>query len=268
MKNNSFPIVIKNLEWSYGDRKILNNINLEIEKNNFYTIIGPNGSGKTTLLKSISKILIGRKNCIYVNNRDLTSIKQKELAVYMACVPQNTVIDFEFTVMDIVLMGRTPYLNKFQSESEEDIKIAEKAMKMTNTWHLRDKNINQLSGGERQRVIVARALTQDTNIIILDEPISNLDIQHQIEILDIIKFVKKDVTVIAVLHDLNLAAKYSDYLILLNKGKVIEQGKPEEVLTRKYIEKVYNIRVNMIKDPVTGSPHVIPVSEYFKDSNQ
>lgn len=267
-KKDSFSIVIENLTWNFGDRNVLKNINLELEKNKFYTIIGPNGSGKTTLLKNISKILFPKKECIYINEIDLTAMKNKKLAQNISYVPQNTMIDFDFSVMDIVLMGRTPYMRRFQSEQEKDIEIAKKAMKMTNVWHLREKNIKELSGGERQRVIVARALTQDTDIIILDEPISNLDIQHQVELLDTVKFLKKDITVIAVLHDLNLAARYSDYLILMDKGEIIQKGSPKEVLTKEIIEKVYNINVNMIEDPLTGSPHIIPISTYFKNKGR
>ncbi|MCY6369643.1 ABC transporter ATP-binding protein [Clostridium ganghwense] len=262
-KKYSVPIIIKDLKWNYGDRNVLKNINLEFERNKFYTIIGPNGSGKTTLLKNISKILFPKKECVYINEIDLITMKNKTLAQNISYVPQNTMIDFEFSVMDVVLMGRNPYMGRFQSEREEDIEIAKKAMQMTNTWKLREKNINELSGGERQRVIVARALTQDTDIIILDEPISNLDIHHQIELLDTVKFLKKDITVIAVLHDLNLAAKYSDYLILTNNGEIVQKGSPREVLTKENIEKVYSIKVNMIEDPVTGSPHIIPMSTYF-----
>ncbi|EET85300.1 ABC transporter related protein [Clostridium carboxidivorans P7] len=156
-------------------------------------------------------------------------------------------------------MGRSPHISRFQQESKEDYDIVENAMKITNTWHFRDKYINQLSGGEQQRVVIARALAQDTDIILLDEPISHLDIHHQIEILDTIKSLSKKVTIIAVLHDLNLAAQYSDYLILVNKGSIAFQGTPEEVLIEENIKKVYDINMCMIKNPVTGKPYIIPI---------
>jgi iron complex transport system ATP-binding protein len=193
----------------------------------------------------------------------VNSFKSKDFAKKLSSVPQNTNIDFDFSVMDIVLMGRTPYLKRFESEKENDIKIVKEAMEMTNTWDLKDKSINELSGGERQRVIIARALSQESEIMLLDEPISNLDIQHQIEILDTIKYLNRNVTIIAVLHDLNLAAQYSDSLILLKDGKVLSHGAVEEVLTEKNIRDAYNIDAYIMKNPVTGKPHIIPISKNF-----
>ncbi len=256
-----YPIAIKNLTWCFGERKILHDLTINIEKKKFYSIIGPNGSGKTTLLKNISKSLEPQNDTVFIDNFDLTKLKNKEIARKISCVPQNTYIDFDFSVMDIVLMGRSPHFKWFQTESEEDIKIARKAMMATNTWELREKNINEISGGERQRVIVARALSQQTDIMLLDEPISQLDIHHQIELMDTVKSLidYRGITVVAILHDLNLAAQYSDYLIFLNEGKIISQGSPEYVLTEENIEKVYNIKVHIMKNPFTGKPHIIPI---------
>ncbi|PRR78254.1 putative siderophore transport system ATP-binding protein YusV [Clostridium liquoris] len=262
-KNCSYSINIENLNCSYGDKVILNNININFEKNKFHSIIGPNGSGKTTLLKNILRVLPVENKCIYIDSKDVNSFKSKDFAKKLSSVPQNTNIDFDFSVMDIVLMGRTPYLKRFESEKENDIKIVKEAMEMTNTWDLKDKSINELSGGERQRVIIARALSQESEIMLLDEPISNLDIQHQIEILDTIKYLNRNVTIIAVLHDLNLAAQYSDSLILLKDGKVLSHGAVEEVLTEKNIRDAYNIDAYIMKNPVTGKPHIIPISKNF-----
>lgn len=257
------PIEIIDLSWNFGDREILKNINIKVDKNKFVCLVGPNGSGKTTLLKSMLKIYEPRKNTVYVHNRDITMLKYKELAKKIACVPQNTMIDFDFSVFDIVLMGRSPHLKRFQTESDKDFEIVRKAMERTNTWYLRDRKINNLSGGERQRVIIARALAQEPDILVLDEPISNLDIHHQIELLNITKELceKENLTVIAVLHDLNLALQYSDYLILLDKGQIVVEGSPEEVLTKDNIKKVYSIDVCIIKNPITGAPHIIPVTK-------
>lgn len=257
------PIIINNLNYSYGENHILNNININFERNKFYSIIGPNGSGKTTLLKNILRTIPIESKSIYIDGKDLTCFKNKELAKKISSVPQNTNIDFQFSVFDIVLMGRTPYLKRFATEGDKDLKIVEEAMEMTNTWHLRDKNINELSGGERQRVIIARALAQQCEIILLDEPISNLDIQHQIEILDTIKYLNRNITIIAVLHDLNLAAQYSDSLILLNNGRIVSHGTVEEVLTEKNIRNAYNLDTYIIKNPVTGKPHIIPISKNY-----
>lgn len=262
-KNSCNPIIIKNLNYNYGETHILDNININFERNKFYSIIGPNGSGKTTLLKNILRTLPVESKSIYIDDQDLTSFKNKDLAKKISSVPQNTNIDFQFSVFDIVLMGRTPYLKRFETEGNKDLLIVQEAMEMTNTWHLKDKNINELSGGERQRVIIARALAQQCEIILLDEPISNLDIQHQIEILDTIKYLNRNVTIVAVLHDLNLAAQYSDSLILLNNGKIVSYGTVEEVLTEKNIRSAYNMDTYIIKNPVTGKPHIIPISRNY-----
>lgn len=256
---NPSAIKVQNLSYNFDTLEILHKININFSENKFYSIIGPNGSGKTTLLKNIAKILKPKEKTVFVENMDILNLKSRFLAKRIAVVPQNTTIDFDFSAWDIVLMGRTPYLSKFESESEEDYNIVRSAMNMTNTWHLRDKLINQLSGGEKQRVLIAMALTQNTDIILLDEPISHLDLHHQIEILDTIKSLTNKITVIAVLHDLNLASQYSDYMILMDNGSIVKQGTPEEVITEKNITDVYKINICMIKNPINGKPHVIPI---------
>lgn len=260
-----YPIKINNLNCTLGNEQILYNINLKIEKHKFYSIIGPNGSGKTTLLKNISKALEPDKNTIFIEEKDIRELKNKELAKKIAYVPQNTQIDFDFPVMDLVLMGRAPYLKNFQNESSTDIDIVKNAMKLTNTWYLKDRNINDISGGERQRVLIARALAQQTDILLLDEPISNLDIHHQISVLDTIKTlnIEKNITVVTVLHDLSIAAQYSDYLILMDKGKLQAQGIPEDVLTAENIKKVYDMDILILKNPITQKPYIIPVGKSF-----
>ncbi|OPJ55391.1 ABC transporter ATP-binding protein [Alkalithermobacter paradoxus] len=258
-------IKVNNLNWSFGNEKILDNIDIQIEKGKFYSIIGPNGSGKTTLFRNISKALEVPRNSIFIENKDISKLSSKDISKRISCVPQNTIVEFDFSVMDVVLMGRTPYLRRFQDETNGDIQIAKKAMEMTNTWHLKDKKINQISGGERQRAIIARAIAQSTDIILLDEPISNLDIHNQVEILDTIKRLNKenDLTVVAILHDLNLASAYSDEILLLNKGKIVSKGTPEKVLTEENIKSVYNMKVSMIKNPSTGKPYIIPIFNQF-----
>ncbi len=258
-----YPVVVKDLDWNFGDNEVLKQVNIRIEKRKLYCIIGPNGSGKTTLLKNISKALETKKEKVFIDDTDLCDLKNRDIAKKLSCVPQSTNIDFEFTVMDIVLMGRSPYIKRFQSESTRDIEAARMAMESTNTWHLKDKSINSLSGGEKQRVIVARALAQETGIMLLDEPVSQLDIHHQVELMDNLRFLIEDkgITVMAILHDLNLAANFGDSLILLNEGRVVCQGSAEVVLTPENIEKVYRMRVKVIKNPVNGKPLVIPASE-------
>lgn len=252
-------ISIKSLSFKFDNNMILDDINLDIEKGKIYSIIGPNGSGKTTLLKLIANILGSKKETIYIECMDLNDIKINQLAKKLAVVPQNTDIGYQFNVIDIVAMGRIPYLNRFQSMSKEDKQIIKDAMCMTNTWDLRDKKIGEISGGERQRVIVAKAITQQTDILLLDEPISHLDIHHQIELLELMrKLNKSGLTIIAVLHDINLASLYSDYLILLYNKSIYDIGTPEKVITKDSIKKIYNMDVHLTQYPDKKKPVIMP----------
>jgi len=252
-------IEINNVSFSF-EREVLKKININIERGQFYTILGPNGSGKTTLLRILSKSLHMDKGEIFIDEKELKQIKPKALAKKMAVVSQSTEIEFDFSVQDIVLMGRTPHISRFRSESEDDMEIVKSAMKMTNTWEFRDKSINALSGGERQRVVVARAIAQETEIILLDEPISHLDIRHQIEIMNQLKQLNqnKNITIFAVLHDLNIAAAYGDHMILMHDCGVYKDGTPEEVLTQDIIKKVYGLDIYITKNPKTGKTFVMP----------
>jgi iron complex transport system ATP-binding protein len=268
MTKEKNPIEVKNLRCSLGGREIISGVDFTNEKGKFYSIIGPNGSGKTTLLRTIVASLEPESGELLIDNISIANLKGKELAKKLAYVSQNTNSDIEFNVLDYVLMGRYPYLGLLQSEGENDLEFAKKSMELTNTWYLREKKLNEISGGERQRVVVARALTQDTPIILLDEPISQLDIHHQIELMDTLSSMVeiKGITIVAVLHDLNIASQYSDYIMLINNGKVVKIGKPGEVLSKQTILDVYNMEVQVLQNPETGRPFVIP-SRYRKRKN-
>lgn len=261
MNKTPFPIVINKLKCCLGGREIISNVDLTIERGKFYSIIGPNGSGKTTLLRTIASNLAPASGEVLIDSVPLSDMKGKALAKKLAYVSQNTNIDFDFNVMDYVLMGRHPYLGLLQSEGKKDLEYAHKAMDITNTWHLRDKNLNEVSGGERQRVVVARALTQDTPIILLDEPISQLDIHHQVELMDTLYDMVKlqGATIVTVLHDLNIASQYSDHVVLINDGKIVKHGRPEDVLRQDVVWDVYNLKVQVIQNPETGRPLIIPL---------
>lgn len=252
-------ISIKNLSFAYDKVAILNNINLDFNKGKFYSIIGPNGSGKSTIIKNISKSLGPKSKSVFINNRDICRLNNKTLAKLMAVIPQNTIIDYQFTVSEIVMMGRSPHKGRFEDFNAEDERIIKKHMKATSTWGLKDKFITELSGGEAQRVIAAKALSQETDIILLDEPTSDLDIQYQIEFLKIFSDLKTDKIIIAVLHDLNLASIFSDEIVLINKGKVVAKGTPWEVINEENIKDVYNISVKVFENPISKCPHIIPI---------
>lgn len=255
-------VELKNITFGYDKRKILNDISINILSGSFTSIIGPNGSGKSTLLKVISSLIAPESGVINLEGIDIKSMSQLDIARKVAVVPQENNIEYRFTVQDIVMMGRYPHLGRFQTESMGDYKLVGNSLEMTNTLHLKDRYINELSGGEKQRVIIARALAQQPKIILLDEPTSYLDIQHQVEVLELLDNLnkKEGLTVIAILHDINLAARFSSDMILLKNGVMIGKGSPKEVITLENLKNVYEIDMIISKNPYSDSPYVIPLS--------
>lgn len=253
---------VDGIDCYYGSVRVLENVCFSVKERDFVGILGPNGSGKTTLLRSISRTLKPHKGVILLNDVDIYTLKSVEVAKQMAVVPQDNVIAFNFTALDVVLMGRNPHLSRFQMESEKDIAIARKAMELTNTWHLAERPINELSGGERQRVIIARALAQEPKVLLLDEPTVHLDINNQLEIMDLLRelCLRKKLIVLAVFHDFNLAARYCDSAILLKGGEIVSAGNLDVVLTSENIENVFQVDAIVKKHPITNSLYVIPLS--------
>lgn len=254
----NYQISIENLSFGYDNKDVLKNISLKFPQGEFTSIIGSNGSGKSTMLKTISSVLKPRQGRVLINDTALVSMHKKEIARLMSVVPQNTALEFDYKVFDMVLMGRYPYISRLRGETPKDKEIAIQNMKYTNTYQLRDRSFNELSGGERQRVILAQALTQQPKILLLDEPIAHLDLQHQIEILTLIKKLSMDqsLTVIAVLHDLNMAANYSDHIVMLKAGEAAYQGTPKEVLTAENIKDIFNINVHVEVSALTNKPYI------------
>jgi iron complex transport system ATP-binding protein len=253
---------VKGVECRYGSTKILENVSLSVKAGDFVGILGPNGSGKSTLLKSISRTLKPHQGTILLDDKDIYSLKSIEVAKQMAVVPQDNTISFSFTALEVVLMGRNPHLARFQMETENDMSIARKVMDLTNTWDLAARPVNELSGGERQRVIIARALAQEPKVLLLDEPLTYLDIINQLEIMDLVKSlcVKEGMVVLAVVHDLNLAARYCNYALLLKDGKVFAAGSLDQVLTSGNIKSVFHVDALVKKNVVTDSLYIIPLS--------
>ena len=253
---------VDGVECRYGSVKILENVNFTVNEGDFVGIVGPNGSGKTTLLKSISRTLKPLTGTILLDKTDIYSIKSVDLAKQMAIVPQESNIGFSFTALDIVLMGRNPHMKRFQMESESDLNIVRKAMHRTNTWHLADRPINELSGGEKQRVIIARALAQEPKVLLLDEPLTHLDMINQLEIMDLVKELctAERLIVLTVIHDLNLAARYCSSILLLKGAKIFAAGPVENVLTSENIKAVFHVDAIVKKSLVTNSLFVIPLT--------
>jgi len=253
---------VANVCGGYRKETVIKDISLEINKGDFLGIIGPNGSGKTTLLRLMSRVLAAQKGNISLEGRDIAHMDLKQFCQKAAFVPQDTIINFSFSVREIVLMGRIPHLKRMQFETKRDLGIAQGALAMTSTSHLKEKMIDELSSGERQRVIIAKALAQEPALLFLDEPTSHLDIGHQIQILDLLKKLnrQKGLTIVMVLHDLNLAGEYCNRIALLNQGRIFKQGSPAEVLTYQNIEAVYRTVVVVKDNPLSSKPYVILVS--------
>ncbi|MEI7885711.1 MAG: ABC transporter ATP-binding protein [Clostridia bacterium] len=256
---------IEKLEVNFGPRTVLQEVSLSIEKGRFVTIVGPNGCGKTTLLRSITAAVKKTGGAVYLHGTEVEQLAQRERAKSLAVVPQNTDVAYEFSCYDVVMMGRYAHIKRWQGEQIKDREMVEVAMMQTNVAYLRDRKFTEISGGERQRVILAQALAGEPTVVLLDEPVSNLDPQYQIEILDTMKrlSVEKKLTVIAVLHDLNLASMYSDEIIMLQAGKVVGIGTPEVVLTKENIERVFATEVLVSPSPVMNKPHIYAKSKGF-----
>jgi iron complex transport system ATP-binding protein len=254
-------IEIKNMNYQYEKGKnVLKNIGLTFNKGEFIGIVGPNGCGKSTLINLLCHVLELQSGSIKINDRNLKDIHQNELARLISVVPQESFFEFDFTALEIVLMGRLPYLSRFQLEGVNDRKLAQSAMEKTKCWEHRDKFIKNLSGGEKQRVIVARALTQNTEIILLDEPTSHLDMNFQYELLDLISDLNKSkkVTVISVFHDINLASKYCSRLIVMKAGKIIADDKPSKVIVPDTLAKIYDFNIILKHHPKEGYKYILP----------
>ena len=241
-------IEVNRLNYTIGEKQILKDINFQIEKGKIYGILGNNGSGKSTLLKALSRINPVKNGKVFINQKDINLYSSKHLAQTIALVPQQTNLMFDFSALQIALMGRIPYQKPLYADSEEDLEIVKQSMLRTNTWHLRDMNAKNLSGGEFQRLIIARALSQQTPILMLDEPISSLDIHHQFDIMNLLKQINKETntTILIIIHDLNLAMRYCDEVILLNQGELVAKGESKQVLTQENISKHFGIKVDIV----------------------
>lgn len=261
---------IKSLTCGYDSKFFLKDINFRIDKGELIGVIGPNGSGKTTLLRAITRVLKPKNGCIYFEGKNIWQLGFEELARNVAVVSQNFEVGF-MTVEEFILLGRIPHYEKFQFfEAKKDIEIAKRCMSLTDTFKLKDQLMGEISGGERQLALISRALTQEPKLLLLDEPTAHLDISHQVRILDLIKRLNKEfkLTVIMVMHDLNLASEYCQRLVLINEGRVHSIGTPEEVLKYQIIEEVYKTIVVVEKNPISFKPFVLVVPEEAKKVNK
>lgn len=258
-------IDVKNLSHSYGDSPVLRNLAFSVQESEFFIIIGPNGSGKTTLMKILSGIFKHQDGLVKILGYPVGHYSRKGLARAIAFVPQTIPVDFPFTVTEVVLMGRSPYLGMLGLEQERDLEIARQAIAFTGVEHLAHRKLHQLSGGEQQRAFIARAICQEPEIMLLDEPTASLDLAYQVRIMDLMEKLKteKGITVVMVSHDVNLAGMYADHLLLLHKGQVVCQGLPNEVLTYKTLEAAYGCTLLVDESPLGKSPRVTLVPQKY-----
>jgi len=253
---------ISGVEFGYGSEAVLKGISIEILQGEMLSIVGPNGAGKTTLLRCINRILKPRRGVIMINGQSIEEMSRREIAKKMGYVPQSTHQVFPNTVFDVILMGRRPHFA--WKCNEKDIEKVLETLKMLGIEHLAMRDITELSGGQQQKVFIARALAQEPEILLLDEPTSNLDIKHQLEVMNIIKSItnERGITAIMAIHDLNLASRYADRVIMMHEGRIFAVGSPEEVLTPENIREVYGVEAEVLcgKD---GKPLILPIRPYY-----
>jgi iron complex transport system ATP-binding protein len=239
---------VNNIHFSIDGKKILDGISARFEPGRIHGIIGPNGSGKSTLLKNICRIWEPQSGSIVINGKDYSEIPRKELSTMVTLVPQNTTIGFPISVFDIVSMGRNPHLGRFEGVRKKDREIIERALQQTNISALKDRNINELSGGEGQLAIIARAIATEASLILLDEPTSELDVKHTLEIVDILyEFKEQGKTILVTIHDLNLARRFCDRISILCRGKLFYSGTPEDAFAEENIKQVFGVNVREYK---------------------
>ncbi len=248
----------------YEGKSILKGVNLEVPEGKISVIIGANACGKSTLLKTISRLIKPMEGNVLLDGKNIHQIPPKMLAKTMGLLPQSPIVPEGITVADLVARGRFPHQSFLKGLSREDYRIVEEALQSMGILELADRSVDELSGGQRQRVWIAMALAQDTDILLLDEPTTYLDVTHQIEILDLLVDLnqKKGTTIVMVLHDINLSARYADHIFAMKSGKLIAEGAPMAVLNNVLIETVFELACKVIEDPVSGTPMIIPMGRH------
>ncbi|MDJ0818518.1 MAG: heme ABC transporter ATP-binding protein [Desulfobacterales bacterium] len=259
----NFAVDIDHVTFGYEQQRVIEAVSITVPMGIFFIVIGPNGSGKTTLLKMIAgtlKMVSGRINIL---GHPIQTYRRKLLAQNIAVVPQTASLDFPFTVEEFVAMGRSPHLGLLGLASEADAAIVHRAMQFAQIDNLAGRTLQQLSGGEQQRVLIARAICQEPRIILLDEPTSSLDPAHQIQIMEFMEKYRgdRDVTIIMVSHNLNLASMYADHIVLLKQGKVVQEGKPVDVLTAENLKQAYGCAMLVDQNPISDRPRVTVVPD-------
>lgn len=251
-------LVAKNIQLCYQNKSIINDLSLQIPENKITALLGPNGCGKSTLLKAFARLLKPNKGQINYQNQNIWNKTPKEYSKILALLPQNHLVPEGITVKDLVAYGRSPHLNLWGKLSENDEQIVQNAMNLTKVTSLQNCLATDISGGQQQRAFLAMTIAQDAQIILLDEPTTYLDLNHQVELMTMIQNQKNQgKTIITVLHDLNQACRYCDNLVVLKEGKIKAQGSPNEIMTKELLEEVFEIDALIHQDPISNTPMFI-----------
>ncbi len=255
----------RRLTLAYDGASIIMNLDLAIPAGKITTLVGPNGCGKSTLLRGLARLLKPRAGTVYLDGADIFKLSTKAVAKRLGILPQGPVAPEGLTVRDLVAQGRYPYQNWLQQWSKEDERLVEQALATTGMTPLADRALDTLSGGQRQRAWIAMALAQDTEILLLDEPTTFLDLAHQVEVLDLLYELNQTEgrTIVMVLHDLNQACRYADYLVAVREGQVWAEGVPAQVMTEAIVREVFGLECRIVTDPVAGSPMCVPLGRKF-----
>jgi iron complex transport system ATP-binding protein len=263
-------LILKEVSFSYGNCWSLEGISFGLEKGELVGMIGPNGSGKSTLLRIMDGLIRTDTGEVLLLNRPISSYRRYEVARQIAMVPQESIFRFAFSAIEVVLMGRFAHRGLFPFEGKEDLEIARESMRLTGTLDLERRSIHELSGGEKQRVLIARALTQKAQFILLDEPTSQLDIRHKVEIFELIASLARTqgFGLVVVSHDISLAAQYCHRMLLLHEGRMFRIGSPDEVVTTDTISEVYQCPVMVDKNPITRTPRVTVLSRRAENNKE
>ncbi|OLR91278.1 ABC transporter ATP-binding protein [Actinokineospora bangkokensis] len=252
------------LRLAYDRREVVKGLTVTIPPGKVTMVVGPNACGKSTLLRGLARLLAPVSGGVFLDDRDVHDIPNRELATVLGILPQTPVAPEGITVADLVGRGRYPHQGWFRRWTAADDAAVAEALAATNTLEVADRPVAELSGGQRQRVWIAMALAQRTDLLLLDEPTTHLDITHQVEVLDLLTDLNRahGTTIAVVLHDLNLACRYADHLIALRGGEVVAQGGPTEVVTADVVERVFGLRSRIVPDPVSGTPMVVPIGRH------
>ena len=257
-------LIAENLELGYGNRTVVENLDLQVPPGQITCIVGANACGKSTLLRSMSRLLSPRSGHVLLDGKDVHRLPAKKLARTLGLLPQSPIAPEGIVVADLVGRGRHPHQRVLSRWSREDDAAVADALAATHTTELAERSVDELSGGQRQRVWIAMVLAQQTDLLLLDEPTTFLDVSHQVEVLDLLTDLNRDrgTTIVMVLHDLNLAARYADHLVAMADGSIYASGDPSDVLTGETVKAVFGLDSRVISDPVSGKPLVLPVGRH------